>query len=246
MSLGDQFLALTEKILKLLEQPARQLEHGCVICFETEVKSVDCVNKHFVCEPCFQQHVDEYLKRSIDFLRSKNVAVPCPVPECHYVYSHKQLVLNGGEATATKLIDTARRVGELEGVRSLAYKRISSLRCRIEEALNLKCPSCKVVFVDYDACDAVKCAFCPDFFCGLCLTAFKSSSEAHQHAAYCPSKQSHQGDYFTPQTLKTLAHRDLKQKRVQEIIESLDAGEKQQARDLFTSLFSAERLNVRF
>ena len=38
-----------------------------------------------------------------------------------------------------------------------------------DEILNLACPRCKTVFVDFDACFALKCRQCLCAFCAWCL-----------------------------------------------------------------------------
>jgi hypothetical protein len=45
-------------------------------------------------------------------------------------------------------------------------KRYSNLI--LEDCIFLKCPRCRVVYDDYDACDAVQCTQCGAHFCGLC------------------------------------------------------------------------------
>lgn len=54
-----------------------------------------------------------------------------------------------------------------------------------EEILNLHCPSCNIVFFDFDGCYAVKCNNCANYFCGWCLTGYESSVECHKHVIHC-------------------------------------------------------------
>ena len=51
----------------------------------------------------------------------------------------------------------------------------------IEEILNLRCPSCRTVFIDYTGCDALTCSSCGIAFCALCLVA--CGADAHPHLA---------------------------------------------------------------
>lgn len=58
----------------------------------------------------------------------------------------------------------------------------------VEEVLNLKCPNCRLVFVDYDGCHAVRCESransqygCKSYFCPICLQVFADSGATHNH-----------------------------------------------------------------
>jgi hypothetical protein len=58
---------------------------------------------------------------------------------------------------------------QLDGEGEEAAVVIMAERIR-EEVLNLRCPACRVVVYDFDACCAVTCGACGLAFCGLCLT----------------------------------------------------------------------------
>lgn len=54
-------------------------------------------------------------------------------------------------------------------------------------ALTLVPPCCKRgAFLDFDACISVRCAQCPQHFCGFCVAVSGSSLEMHAHALVCP------------------------------------------------------------
>ena len=54
------------------------------------------------------------------------------------------------------------------------------------EVLNLRCPACGAVFVDFEGCYALKCAVtsCRRAFCAWCLA--DCGKDAHHHVAKCP------------------------------------------------------------
>ena len=63
-----------------------------------------------------------------------------------------------------------------------------------EEALNLRCPHCDSVFVDFDACASLQCS-CGGHFCAFCLRPSASARESHEHVLVCPHNPS-PGSYF--------------------------------------------------
>ena len=73
---------------------------------------------------------------------------------------------------------------------------------QLSERINLKCPRCKTVFVDYDGCNALNCAVpsCLAAFCAICLKDCGSDAHAHLRDAH--------GGYFDKDAFtKSTAHR---------------------------------------
>mmetsp|Transcript_19122 Transcript_19122/g.27192 ORF Transcript_19122/g.27192 Transcript_19122/m.27192 type:complete len:576 (-) Transcript_19122:1518-3245(-) len=72
---------------------------------------------------------------------------------------------------------------ELEGRARLLFQNLCGL-------LNMKCPLCKMVFDDYEGCNALKCgnANCSAAFCAICLQ--DCGRDAHEHV------RSQHGDLF--------------------------------------------------
>lgn len=66
----------------------------------------------------------------------------------------------------------------------------------IDDIFTLKCPRCKLAFLDYDNCSAVTCAGCKCGFCSFCLE--DCGKDAHQHfysnGSKCPNEG---GEIFT-------------------------------------------------
>ena len=49
----------------------------------------------------------------------------------------------------------------------------------------LRCPSCLKEFYGFDACAAVSCSSCQNWFCGLCFQGIFDWEEAHEHVRNC-------------------------------------------------------------
>jgi HrpA-like RNA helicase len=75
-----------------------------------------------------------------------------------------------------------------------------------DKLLNLHCPRCNRVFLDFDGCFAVQCGPpCSCSFCGFCLA--DCGSDAHGHVRSCPQNPT-PGEYFnTKQTFHAI-HRN--------------------------------------
>jgi hypothetical protein len=82
-----------------------------------------------------------------------------------------------------------------------------------ESILNLRCPRCKHVFVDFDGCFALSCTYqgCHAGFCAYCLV--DCGADAHSHVASCP-ENSGRGYYGTFDSFKE--HHRLRKKRLVE------------------------------
>eukprot|EP00929_Paragymnodinium_shiwhaense_P030474 TRINITY_DN1726_c0_g1_i1.p1 TRINITY_DN1726_c0_g1~~TRINITY_DN1726_c0_g1_i1.p1 ORF type:complete len:640 (-),score=165.62 TRINITY_DN1726_c0_g1_i1:208-2127(-) len=60
----------------------------------------------------------------------------------------------------------------------------------IDDIFTLKCPRCKLAFLDYDNCSALKCAGCACGFCSFCLADCGKDAHAHfnKNKGLCPSE----------------------------------------------------------
>ena len=69
-------------------------------------------------------------------------------------------------------------------------------RRKLEKLLDLKCPRCEQVFIDFDNCMALSCAKagCGAAFCGWCLA--DCGDDAHSHVARCPAKPAGADTFF--------------------------------------------------
>ena len=69
-------------------------------------------------------------------------------------------------------------------------------RRKLEKLLDLKCPRCEQVFIDFDNCMALSCAKagCGAAFCGWCLA--DCGDNAHSHVAHCPAKPAGADTFF--------------------------------------------------
>eukprot|EP00300_Choanocystis_sp_HF-7_P020017 c20485_g1_i4.p1 GENE.c20485_g1_i4~~c20485_g1_i4.p1 ORF type:complete len:682 (+),score=124.20 c20485_g1_i4:797-2842(+) len=64
----------------------------------------------------------------------------------------------------------------------------------VENALTLKCPRCKLAYIDHSGCAAVQCNNCPCNFCAFCFA--DCGSDAHPHVQRDCKRNPKPGDYF--------------------------------------------------
>ncbi|KAJ3309385.1 hypothetical protein HDV04_006172, partial [Boothiomyces sp. JEL0838] len=210
-------------------------ESNCLICFE-DLPGYSCP-KHSLCKGCFSQYISTELDKPLALLANSKGKIKCPKPDCNSYYSSKQIT-DGG--MIDKYIQIVYKLGEMEGVNSAPTLQIDSLRTRLEEALNLTCPWCRAVFVDYDGCDAVICSKCNKYFCGLCLVGCANNSQAHQHAAACSGN----GSYHSHQNTKKQKHLLHKQTKINRLLECLTGEEKNWVKRNFMKTFKKEKIKV--
>jgi hypothetical protein len=78
--------------------------------------------------------------------------------------------------------------GTISTQMSAKEREVEQERRHIEDMLNLKCPRCEMVFVDFRNCAALTCgqAGCGAAFCAWCQE--DCGADAHGHVANCPAK----------------------------------------------------------
>lgn len=64
------------------------------------------------------------------------------------------------------------------------------------EALNLACPHCDTVYIDFEGCMALQCSSCKKHFCGYCHKKTQDSKGCHNHVRECDMNQTTNGSYF--------------------------------------------------
>ncbi|TYZ63596.1 hypothetical protein PybrP1_002527 [[Pythium] brassicae (nom. inval.)] len=96
------------------------------------------------------------------------------------------------------------------------------LRAIQEQILNMSCPNCRVVFLDFSGCTSVQCgnAACGHFFCANCLTfSSQSSGATHDHVQRCPQNPNPAlggiKGYFVSDEVLAATHRVLRSQKLE-------------------------------
>jgi hypothetical protein len=177
----------------------------CMICLYQHPfqGGIFCSNHHFLCWDCFELYIKaseapDAPKRNFD--QENNLACF----DCQVAYSMRAIA-KGPEGVleaamnlrVTRTKDDAVRIAiqEENEKHMKKLKRIREINNReeqkaemikleiINDILNLRCPNCKMVFVDYDGCCALTCNICRCGFCAYCLK--NCGEDAHAHVPQC-------------------------------------------------------------
>eukprot|EP01052_Picozoa_sp_SAG31_P039169 SAG31_NODE_5377_length_2576_cov_1.652806_1_plen_299_part_00 len=182
--------------------------------FRTGKTSV--AERHFICNECFEAYVEsESRTDDLDLLAKRGGNVLCP--ECKQVGPRRRdTAYNDAEVAQHVSADTFRLYNE--GKKKLVetqlakemeeemnrrlemelrrreqqteeQRKIDTARRDIEDLLNLKCPRCGTVFVDFSGCMALTCrkAGCNAAFCAWCQK--DCGTNAHPHVLSCTAPQ---------------------------------------------------------
>ena len=110
-----------------------------------------------------------------------------------------------------------------------------------ENILNLRCPRCKHVFVDFDGCFALTCVYqgCGASFCAWCLR--DCGGDAHTHVANC--LENHTKTVHGTKRVFDEHHRARKERLVEAKLRSTHCS--QQALDILRAKLSKDLADLR-
>ena len=97
------------------------------------------------------------------------------------------------------------------------------------EALNLSCPHCQMVYTEFDGCMALQCETCKKHFCGFCHKGFVDSRGTHQHIHGCDANMTANGSYYADATQIKEAQRRYRVKKLKQFLRTLKGREIQNA-----------------
>jgi len=189
----------------------------CEVCFDSicSFLGVFCNNKegekHFLCLDC----CDSYIKS----LKTSDISecdgsFRCFMCEGRYEDFGKKI----GKETQQAVVNlVCRKIEEklckefdlrleealkAERERSLIELTVRMHHDEIIDLLNMRCPSCQKVFVDWDGCTALSCVHCSSWFCAYCFHLDENSHDSHQHVQNCQNNPTDVNDRLFPPNLQ--------------------------------------------
>ncbi|CAK9020611.1 Serine/threonine-protein kinase RUNKEL (Protein EMBRYO DEFECTIVE 3013) (Protein RUNKEL), partial [Durusdinium trenchii] len=193
--LDDPFLAAPEVVL-----------HECLVCcaHHTASQVVTCEANHSLCDDCFRESVGSFARGDTEtqLQVAENGAVKCLFPTCPEMIPAQEAALHADSETWETVmngvkdhveqglsVEFQRRLDEALESRREDLQVEQHRNTVIESILNLQCPRCGTVFLDFNGCCALSCssASCSCEFCAWCLRdCGDSSDDCHRHVANCP------------------------------------------------------------
>jgi hypothetical protein len=215
--------------------------HKCNICwdmFDGENNGFKCVNEHFTCWSCLKDRVKDCgLPGAVGKTTDPEGNMMCAQCE-HAITTHEVAKIENYPKDVFQALEnlkvtllTDKRVAEALATQKLEleaeFRRIQAIQDReerdiellkyeiINEILNLQCPKCKMVFVDYTGCNALSCGNrnCNASFCAWCLGSYPDSHATHQHVLVC-NENKNPGSYFSTEGQFLAHHKERKRKLI--------------------------------
>lgn len=170
--------------------------------------------------------------------KHRDVALVCPRPGCNQILNAKS-IMGGGSTTLggryiycdqceeSYCLDCtevaggrpvprhAKQTCEQFRAQQVSPQVAQHLRAIQEQILNVSCPHCHCVFLDFTGCTSVQCGntTCKHYFCANCLVySSTSSNDTHHHVSRCPNNPNPassggiKGYFVTDQQLASTHH----------------------------------------
>lgn len=180
-----------------------QAARKCDCCFEDHTEGAECPGKaHFFCTECTASFLSAFCTADYAEQKKGKGRALCPVKDSELPYGDAALAALVPQDIFDKYLHVRISVAE-QGIQEQMEKdtqaKIEELKAKLAKAtgdseqfivdkhrleiidniLTLKCPRCKLAFLDYSGCSAVVCAGCACGFCSYCLE--DCGKDAHEH-----------------------------------------------------------------
>ena len=221
-----------------------KMREQCSICLDYFIVDggYSCSKKHFLCWDCFEQHV-----RQISTPDSVGKCVDgegnplCPA-ECNETITLRNIAKDTTPQIVFDLLEELKANLKIKKAVDMAlqeqkdrldkeHKRILAIKDKdereaeqlrldiIDNYLTLRCPRCKVAFIDYIGCAALTCGCCRAGFCAFCLT--DCGGDAHAHVTSCNENTSR--NIYIPLEQLNIHHSQRRQKQIIDKIKNVDS-----------------------
>ena len=237
----DKRVYWTPKSVIKIASALIRYRYKCNICwdmFDGDNNGFKCINEHFTCWDCMKNRIKDCgepgaVGKTTDE-EGNMMCTQCDrVINTHAISkieNYPQDVFQALENLKLTLL-ADKRVTEALARQKLQleseFKRIQAIQDKeerdvellnleiINDILNLQCPTCKMVFVDYDGCNALTCGNrnCNSHFCAWCLVRCPDSAATHNHVRAC-RENLNPGDYFSTVEQFNGHHKQRKRKLV--------------------------------
>ena len=217
-----------------------------------------------MCRECFSRHVTDQATQDLDSRKQRKGEILCPYrspelpylactadpfpcelialraePEALRAYLDNLKELKEQELASTMEVEKQQAIrDELQRLARMSEfeRKVVAARTHAEHLLNLKCPRCQRVFLDFNGCFALTCNGCACGFCAWCLA--DCGQDAHRHVTECKQNLAPDRGYFSTLELFEQAHKARRERELRAYFDSLGSQELREAviANLFQSL----------
>ena len=162
---------------------------------------MECTNGHFTCAGCLDRYVASskptdviQLGESNSFaLKCHTCAAPFPVHEFNACLSERGFAMASGKLNHATAVHGAR-------VAAADLEQLDHCEITLDQALGVRCPTCKLQFHKFKGCMMLYCSDCAcPYFCACCMAPIGHDKDAaHAHVMRCPKNLTEPRDLYPP------------------------------------------------
>eukprot|EP00439_Symbiodinium_sp_Y106_P034134 s2561_g4.t1 len=195
----------------------------CDCCFDTvpSTDGVSCPGKaHFFCGPCLANFLEAFKTSEYAEQKKAKGRALCPMKDSDTPFGDGVLAAFVPQDVFDEYLQIRIKVAEqsiqeeFEKENSAKIEELKEKLAKatgsgeqleldkhrlkiIDDIFTLKCPRCKMAFLDYDNCSAISCSACKCGFCSFCLEDCGKDAHSHfyKNGSKCPNEG---GPLFVP------------------------------------------------
>jgi len=198
------------------DEPVDEESRDCSCCFDSVAPDgcILCPGKaHFFCKGCLENFLVAFKTAEYAEQKKGKGRAMCPMKDSEIPFADSSLAAFVPQEVFDEYLHIRIKVVE-KGIQEEFEKehnaKIDELKEKLAKAsgdseqleldkhrlrimddiFTLKCPRCKLAFLDYDGCSAVTCGGCKCGFCSFCLEDCGKDAHAHffKHGSKCPNE----------------------------------------------------------
>jgi ankyrin repeat protein len=163
------------------------MEASCLICLENhcDEDGIRCSSGHFICNTDIDPYLSLNVFPHLHKLKKNGGKISCPNFQCEGTFDPIAVFVKMSDREKSRFISIINLLSE-------SNKRLNTLRSTLHEVLVLRCPcpGCKTPVDPFpDACSAVMCLSCGNYYCNFCFEGFSTGNgednraKCHTHVA---------------------------------------------------------------
>lgn len=227
----------------------------CLCCYQEKLTRdfIRCPNDHYICaDVCF----NEMVKSQQTQLKAQGLSYKCP--NCNADFTKKEIAAHIDHKEFDRIVvdpmveikvsiqtdklqsDFDRRLQqEMEKMMdqyatgNVAEQVVMKAKLEAKKIrdtiINLCCPSCHMVYLDFTGCMALQCEGCKTHFCAYCHKEANTGRGCHEHVRMCPYNLTDNNSYYADPEIIKDAQRRYRRRKLKKYL--LEGGFKKQVQN---------------